>query len=282
MHGFLKRIAVIVSDLEHIHTKRGGRHRPWKMTRDYLRLRIKASLNRWFHFTTERFLNYTVTFPDYEIFFVEYRQIFVRNAYFFLSAEATPHIIDGGGNIGMSVLYFKYLYPDSSIVVFEPSREVVPSIRSNIKNNNLTNIELIEKALAQYAGTATMHARGAAACGNTLSPALVKESGESYTVETVPLSLFVTTTVDMLKLDIEGVEGAVIKELEEAGAFVNIRTIIMEYHPHENRYENNLAHIIHTLQDAGWHVDIFSEDEVNVHSLSLRTLTKQVIGGESI
>jgi FkbM family methyltransferase len=43
-----------------------------------------------------------------------------------------PVIIDCGGNIGLSVLYFKYLFPNSVITVFEPSPPVFEILKENI------------------------------------------------------------------------------------------------------------------------------------------------------
>jgi len=159
MYSLLKKVLITISDIESVFSPSHPNARRWQLLRDYLRLRVKASLNRWFHFKHERFLSYYVEFPDYEIFFVEFRQIFVLHAYHFRASHSAPRIIDCGGNIGMSVLYFKHLYPDSSITIFEPSREVLPAIRSNIERNKLHNVTLIEKAVNGKNSTANMPMR---------------------------------------------------------------------------------------------------------------------------
>jgi len=274
MYTLLRKVLILLSDIEQIfsasykHPKRG------EMFRAYMRLRVKASLSRWFHFKKEHFLSYTVEFPDYEIFFTTFRQVFVRHAYYFETDAAEPVIIDCGGNIGMSVLYFKYLYPKAHITVFEPSREVLPSIRNNIATNKLTDVVLVEKAVSDTVGTATMMARGEAACGNTLKGEgmhNVKFSGETYDVETVLLSPFVTGSVALLKLDIEGSEGGVLRELDAAGVLGKIEAVNMEYHDIPAHTENSLGDIIALLEKHNWRVEPFSEDAHTVYSLSLRT-----------
>src|SRR5262249_62206976 len=60
---------------------------------------------------------------DAESFLSIYDQIFVREIYRFESSDDAPFIIDGGANIGASVLYFKKLYPKSRIIAFEPDPE---------------------------------------------------------------------------------------------------------------------------------------------------------------
>lgn len=277
MYTLLKKALILLSDIEQIfspaykHPKRAG------MLLTYIRLRVKASLSRWFHFKKERFLSYTVEFPDYEIFFTTFRQVFVRHAYYFETDSPKPTIIDCGGNIGMSVLYFKYLYPNANITVFEPSKEVLPSIRHNIAHNKLTDVTLVEKAVSDTVGVATMLARGEAACGNTLKGEgmyHVKFSGVSYDVETVILSPFVTGEIAFLKLDIEGSEGGVLRELDKAGVLAKIQAITMEYHDIPAYAENSLGEIIALLEKYNWKVEPFSEDAHTIYSLSLRTRSR--------
>src|SRR5262245_45483539 len=45
-------------------------------------------------------------------------EIFVNAEYEFSSANVCPRIVDCGANIGMSVLFFKALYPDAEILAF--------------------------------------------------------------------------------------------------------------------------------------------------------------------
>ncbi len=280
MYRFLQKFLIFISDIEQIFSPDHVHKQRWAILRAYLRLRIKASLSRWFHFTHEHFLNCHVSFPDYEIFFTTFRQVFVRHAYYFTSQTPTPTIIDCGGNIGMSVLYFKYLYPGAIITVFEPSREVLPSIRKNIADNKLLNVTLVEKAVDAVPGTATMYSRGAAACGNTLVQEIItnvaKTNNESYTVETTQLSPFVTEHVDLLKLDIEGCEGDVIRELNMSGALGRIGALTLEYHDTTSS-KNNLGPLISILESHHWKVEPFSEDPHTTYTLSLRTKMRNAL-----
>lgn len=281
MYNLLKKGLITVSDIEQIFSPQYKHPRQKEMFVTYIRLRIKASFNRWFHFKREHFLSYQVEFPDYEIFFSTFRQVFVRHAYYVDCSATEPVIVDCGGNIGMSVLYFKYLYPKAHITVFEPSREVLPSIRKNIALNT-PDVTLIEKAVSDTDGTATMHSRGAAACGNTLTIGVglqaEKSSGEKYEVPTVRLSPFIPEVVDILKLDIEGSEGGVLREIEKAGALTRIRAVVMEYHEMPHSKENQLSEIISILEKNDWLVEPFSEDIHTTYSLSLRTKAKKTTG----
>src|SRR6516164_4426665 len=66
------------------------------------------------------FLGYRVKITDGLNFYIQYKDEFIQQIYHFESSSTNPLIIDGGSNIGMSILYFKRLYPNARIVGFEP------------------------------------------------------------------------------------------------------------------------------------------------------------------
>jgi FkbM family methyltransferase len=268
------KIGLILDDIAYILSPQYSHAQRHRLVFDYLRLRVKASLNRWFHFSREHFLSYSVEVPDYETFFAIFRQIFVRHAYYFKANTSSPTIIDCGGNIGMSVLYYKYLYPEATIIVFEPSREVLGILRNNIARNALTSVTVVPAAVSSHAGKMQIHTRGAAACGNTLVGGTVnshsnKGVSDSYEVDVVRLSNHVTGAIDALKLDIEGSEGVVIRELEQSGKLQQIHKIVMEYHYNPSNNENDLIPILQTFKNRGWETQFFFEEPKNNFSLAL-------------
>ena len=60
------------------------------------------------------------------------------------------------------------------------------------------------------------------------------------------LSDFTKSDVDLLKIDIEGSESNVIKEISHT--FQNIQNLILEYHFHAGFYENSLADILSVIE----------------------------------
>jgi len=274
MRSIIRKLATIFGDLESILSPQFKHPQRNKLFFDYLRLRVKASLNRWFHYSHEHFLSFKVEVPDYEIFFAIFRQVFVRHAYYFETSVANPRIIDCGGNIGMTVLYSKYLYPSAAITVFEPSREVLAVLQRNLERNAIKDVTIVPAAVSGQKGKALIYPRGAAACGNTLDKSLVTESPgknsyEAYEVDTVRLSEYVHEDVDMLKLDIEGSEGIVMHELSTSGALLKIKQVIMEYHYYPSAPENNLLPILSIFKERGWETQFFFEDAQNNFSLAL-------------
>lgn len=273
----LHKLIVLLSDLEHLTSRTYKIPQRGKLIRDYLRIRTKASLNRWFHFREEHFVGFTVDLLNYDIFLAEFRQIFVRNTYYFEPKNATPRIIDGGGNMGMSVLYFSWLAPEASITVFEPSREVFEVLRKNIDRNQLKHVEIVHAGLTEHDGELTMYPRGAAACGNTLQATISEASATHkqnselpYQVKTVRLSPYLSSPVDLLKLDIEGSEGGVVSELAAANVLGNVRTCVMEYHYYPTAENNGLADLLKRFETASFGTQVYWEDVPHTdHQLDL-------------
>ena len=69
-------------------------------------------------------------------------------------------MIDCGGNIGLSVIRSKQLYPDSRIVVFEPDPEFVPVLKRNLERNDAGDVEVIDAAVWIDNGTSQWYCEG--------------------------------------------------------------------------------------------------------------------------
>src|SRR5688572_8635835 len=75
-------------------------------------------LPRYTPFTTE-LLGAPVRCVDGASFVASYSEIFKRGIYRFETPSESPQIIDCGANIGLSVIYFKRLFPAARITAFE-------------------------------------------------------------------------------------------------------------------------------------------------------------------
>jgi len=83
----------------------------------------------------------------------------------------------------------------------------------------------------------------------TIFKSMTESFKKTYIAEirTVKLSNFVNENVDILKLDVEGAEGLIIKELHKNDRLKYIKNIVMEYH-HNRTKENDLADILVILK----------------------------------
>ena len=164
---------------------------------------------------------YSVRYQDLLSLYMEYKDIWHQGIYHFDSESAAPRVIDGGGYIGMSVLYTKHVHPQARVTCFEPDPEIHAILRRNVEANRLSDVELIEAGLAEASGSASFVPDGAD------GGRIVDDEG-AKSVRTVPLSEHLDEPVDFMKLNIEGFELPV---LEEAGERLrNVRQLVIEYH----------------------------------------------------
>ena len=67
----------------------------------------------------------------------------------------SPLIFDCGSNIGLSILFFKKLYPKARVIGFEPHPLTFQTLRENIERNSLSHVTLHCYALSDRDGTTT-------------------------------------------------------------------------------------------------------------------------------
>jgi FkbM family methyltransferase len=215
--------------------------RPWRLT--CLRLR---SLWMPRHRPGKIQLNgLQINYTDILSLYMEYKDIFVHRIYHFEAKNTKPYIVDGGGCIGMSVLYFKSVYPDARIISFEPDGEIFNNLQTNVMANGFKNVELIQAGLAAEAGEVSFVSDGSDGgkiCGG-------RES--NTTIRTVTLSDYLDSPVDFLKLNIEGQELPVLEEAAASGRLRNVRELVLEYHGWEGG-EQRLGPILMLLDREGF------------------------------
>lgn len=178
---------------------------------------------------TQRGFGFTLYAPDPQLLLQLVLEIFMEGIYYFESEKTAPQIIDGGANIGISVLYFKYLYPQAHIVAIEPNPAALVYLKKNISENKLSHITVISGALAAESGEGNLYF---APSRSLLNASLVPHpESETLSVHTHKLSEFLKSNqIDLVKLDIEGVEEAVIRETAHQGEIHNAKQYIIEYH----------------------------------------------------
>lgn len=177
---------------------------------------------------------------------MEYKDIFVNRIYHFVTDNPTPYIIDGGGCIGMSVLYFKSVYPNAKIVCFEPDEEIFKILQFNISANHLTDVDLIQAGLAGEEGSVSFLPDG-----NDGGKIIHEKDSKTITIKTVRLSNYLNKQVDFLKLNIEGQELPVLLEVVASSRLRNVRELVLEYHNWPNG-EQHLGVILNLLDSQGF------------------------------
>ena len=208
---------------------------------------------------SETILGFRLHCLDYLTFISMFEEIFIRNVYYFEAETDNPFICDCGANIGISVLYFKKLYPNCKVLAFEPDRHAFKLLKANIKLNRFSNIRLINSAIYNKKGFVKFYYDKAHP--DFLSMSIKKGRGNSISFRKIPavlLSSYLTERVDFLKMDVEGVEGSVINELFQAGRLNFVRECVMEYHHHIKPNEDSLSQTLKIFEDSHFGYQVHS------------------------
>ena len=196
-------------------------------------------------------LGYQVFFLGEDQFRILFDELFLDLDYLFSTRIIAPVIIDCGSNIGLSVIFFKALYPGSKITAFEPDPETFETLSKNIERNSLKNVVAHQCALTAYDGAIDFY-KPAVVGKHSLAMSINPERmrGTRISVPATRLAPFLSDPVDLLKIDIEGAEENVLADLYKAGVLPNVKRIHLEYHHHIRPDENSLATVLKIFEDS--------------------------------
>jgi FkbM family methyltransferase len=186
---------------------------------------------------------YTVCVNDGPNFFMQYKDIFSKRMYHFESQRPDPLILDCGGNIGISILYYKHRYPKARVISFEPDPVVFGYLQDNMARNEMTDVQLVQAAISGREGILAFHSDGRYASCLAQDPlALPPEGWSRHDVPCVRLRTYLTQPIDFVKINIEGAEWETLADCEDALRWV--REIVIEYH-----HLPNLPRTLHRILD---------------------------------
>lgn len=224
-----------------------------KMHLSYLLKRIqnqpKSTINRFTPLETI-FLGKKLYIHDINSFNLGYNELFKQEMYKFIANKKNPYIVDCGANLGMSVIYFKELYPESTIVAFEPDSYIFEFLNKNVASFGYNYVELINAAVWDSEGIIPFLAEGGA--GGRIETG--KNDGHLAIVKTVRLKDYITCKqVDFLKIDIEGAEYQVLKDC--SNELHNVNLLFIEYHSLSEKNQK-LHEILEIISNAGFRYQI--------------------------
>ncbi|MBW8683879.1 FkbM family methyltransferase [Chitinophaga rhizophila] len=205
------------------------------------------------------FRNGKIWFTHHKEFRHSYQELIVDEIYKFRTDNETPFIIDCGANIGMSVLYFKWLYPKAKVLAFEPDDANLVYLRKNIEGYGLTDVTVRTEALWTHDGTISFEADGTQ--GSKIAGGESTEK-QLVTIPCVRLATMLNQKVDFLKMDIEGAEYEILKDCKDQ--LKNVEYAFVEYHG-DILESNHLTEILQILNDAGfnYYIKIASDNVAN-------------------
>lgn len=200
-----------------------------------------------------KLLGVELDFSDGASFAFTARELFRREIYRFISASNAPFIVDCGANVGLSVLYMKALYPEARIIAFEPDPVVFSVLEANIHRFGLKDVEIRQAAVWTEEGVARFRRQGGDA------GRLAVHDGEEDTVDvrTVRLRDLLGRPIDLLKIDVEGAEGALLADCDNA--LERVERVFVEYHSMLDRAQD-IDVVFQVLRRAGFRVHVEAFD----------------------
>lgn len=183
-----------------------------------------------------------------------YREIFQDEIYRFRARTEEPYVVDCGANIGLSVLYFKRLYPRARVVAFEPDEKIFGVLERNVEGQGYGGgVELHRRAVWTSETTLSFWSEGAD--GGRLSGEGEGDApaGGRVEVPTARLRDFLDRPVDFLKVDIEGAETEVLEDC--ADRLDRVENLFVEYHSFAARPQT-LHRLTGLLAGAGFRLHI--------------------------
>jgi FkbM family methyltransferase len=195
---------------------------------------------------------FRVRYLDKEHFRSVVNEVFVDGCYWFHSEKPDPIIVDCGSNIGISILFFKMLYPRALVIGFEPDPNTFDVLCENVRVNRIENVELHNIALSDDDRDIDFIVSSEKQ-GSLLNGVFAERlRGVAIKVPAKRLSPFIPDRADLMKMDIEGSESIVMNELEASGTLGRIGHIHLEYHHHIIRAQDSMAEMLGLLERNGF------------------------------
>jgi FkbM family methyltransferase len=180
----------------------------------------------------------------------QFTEIFEQRQYAFKTAATAPVIIDAGGNIGVSAIWFKQAYPNAKLTVYEADPALAALLAQNLAAAGVTDVDVQNAAVWDKDGTVSFDNRGH-------DKGMVSTNG-TVQVRAVDLALHLPERVDLLKLDVEGAEYAIIQRLTETGTIARVQNLVAEFHIKRGDMDACLV-ALRRLREAGMQVAFKAE-----------------------
>ena len=188
------------------------------------------------------------------------KEIFKKEDYYFECDKKNPLIIDVGANIGISTLYFKRLYPKCMIYSIEANPLASKMYIKNMQDNKIHSwIHYNNAASNTYGTKISFYIDSKDSVVGSTNP----DRGGKTKVETTTIKLSNLITkddiVDLLKMDIEGSEWDVLKDLVRTDKLKNIKQAFIEYHHGINNKPHMFGKFLNEFEDSGFKYNLMSD-----------------------
>ncbi len=181
-----------------------------------------------------------------------------------LKREARPGqvVVDAGANIGYYTLVLARAVGERGrVFAFEPVGSNLRLLETNVELNAYENVTLVQKAVTDRTGLAQIHL--STVCGGDHTLYVAGKHWPSVTVETTSLDDYFRSypgKIDLVKMDVEGAEGYVLRGMERELDANREMKIITEFWPYGLQKSGiRPQEFLDSLVDSGF--ELFRVDE---------------------
>jgi FkbM family methyltransferase len=190
----------------------------------------------------------------------------------FDAGKTAPVIFDCGANVGITVMFWKWLYPQSRVIAFEPDPDAFACLRRNCGTYPDVQLEEVAVWIADQ--------RVAFACDGADGGRLEIFKGRVSTnriatVSAIRLKDRLIEPVDLLKMDIEGAEVDVLLDCRDRLHMV--QRLFVEYHSFDGQAQR-LDELLSLLRDSGMRICL----DTSEHPCQRPFVTRHLLNGKDM
>lgn len=139
--------------------------------------------------------------------------------------------IDVGAHVGHFSL--RLSKTASKVYAIEPGPKQIEGLKENLRLNDIKNVQVIEAAASDYCGYVTIeHPKGDYGTNGMFGQSVVKEAEKGIPCWNLDTLFKGEERIDLIKIDVQGYEGAVLRGMIEIMAIYKPRLVI-ELHDKE-------------------------------------------------
>jgi len=202
---------------------------------------------------------------------LNYKEFFIEGKYKKYFNKKFDNIVDAGANVGVFTEYLIQNELSEKIIAIECDSKALKDLKNNFKREY--RVEIIPKALNSTNDKITFYqSKENPVISSVIPPDKLKnhmagvKGNNEVIVDTVTIKDLVDKlgTIDLLKIDIEGAEYEIIKNVNPS-LFKNINNLLIECHFFEEDYLEKYSSLIKKLSDNGYKVEEFIKDQAITH-----------------
>jgi len=179
-------------------------------------------------------------------------EIFIQGTYDVGPLPERPVIVDCGANIGIATFYLVHRYAPLRLVAIEPDPTAYGFLEQNVARNAWSAVETLNVAAGESDDDLEFFFDPKQLASLRMSGIQERMPKASEIVQCRRLSRLLPDHVDLLKLDVEGMEWQVLHDLTETGAISAVDRMAIEYHHHLPASTDRLAEFLGILENVGF------------------------------